>query len=98
MIKISFGGYCFPPEIFQHAIFRITEEARQGQRQGGGAGRGYVPRNFMTPLPVAESFEALNAQFLEACTKRRPAILRGHTTTFAGRMQADRGRGTRPME
>ncbi|WP_256378582.1 hypothetical protein [Methylocystis sp. ATCC 49242] len=38
---------------------------------------GYVRRNFMTPLPVAESFEALNARFLDACTKRRRAILRG---------------------
>ena len=43
----------------------------------------------MTPLPVAESFEALNARFLDACTKRRQAILRGHTTTIAERMQAD---------
>jgi hypothetical protein len=32
---------------------------------------------FMTPLPVAESYEALNARFLDACTKRRQALLRG---------------------
>jgi hypothetical protein len=29
---------------------------------------GYVRRKFMTPLPVAESFDALNAEFLDACT------------------------------
>jgi transposase len=50
---------------------------------------GYVRRNFMTPLPVAESFEALNARFLDACMKRRQAILRGHSTPIGERMQAD---------
>jgi NAD(P)-dependent dehydrogenase (short-subunit alcohol dehydrogenase family) len=43
----------------------------------------------MTPLPVVESFEALNARFLDACTKRRLAILRGHSTPIGERMQAD---------
>jgi transposase len=37
---------------------------------------GFVRRNFMTPLPVAGSFDALNARFLDACVKRRQAILR----------------------
>ena len=50
---------------------------------------GYVRRNFMTPLPVADSFDALNARFLDACVKRRQAILRGQTTTISERMQAD---------
>ena len=50
---------------------------------------GYVRRNFMTPLPVADSFEALNARLLDACTKRRQAILRGHSTTIAERLRAD---------
>ena len=43
----------------------------------------------MTPLPVAESFDALNARFLDACMKRRQAILRGQATTIGERMQAD---------
>ena len=42
----------------------------------------------MTPLPVAESFDAFNVRLLDACTKRRQAILRGHRTTIAERMQA----------
>lgn len=50
---------------------------------------GLVRRKFMTPLPIADSFDALNARFLDACTKRRQAILRGHSTTIAERMQAD---------
>ena len=43
----------------------------------------------MTPLPVAEDFDAFNARLLDACTKRRQAILRGHTALIAERMQAD---------
>src|SRR5450631_884028 len=50
---------------------------------------GFVRRNFMTPLPVAESFDTFNARLLDACTKRRQAILRGHTVSIAERMQAD---------
>src|SRR5476649_809795 len=50
---------------------------------------GFARRNFMTPLPVADSFEALNARLLDACTKRRQAILRGHPETIDQRMQAD---------
>jgi hypothetical protein len=50
---------------------------------------GFVRRNFMTPLPVADSFDALNARFLDACDKRRQAILRGQTTTIGERMRAD---------
>jgi hypothetical protein len=43
----------------------------------------------MTPLPVADSFDALNARFLHACTRRGEAILRGHTNSIAERMRAD---------
>src|ERR1700738_3709003 len=50
---------------------------------------GFVRRNFMTPLPVADSFDALNARFLDACGKRRQAILRGQSSTIAERMRAD---------
>lgn len=50
---------------------------------------GYVRRNFMTPMPVAASFEALNAQLLDSCRQRRAATLRGHTGTIGERIQAD---------
>jgi len=50
---------------------------------------GYARRNFMTPLPVADSFDALNARFLDACAKRRQAILRGQSSTIGERMRAD---------
>ena len=50
---------------------------------------GYVRRHFMTPLPVADDFAALNLRFLDGCVKRRQAVLRGHTTSIDERMQAD---------
>ena len=50
---------------------------------------GYVRRNVMTPLPVADSFDALNARFLHGCTRRGEAILRGHTNSIAERMRVD---------
>jgi hypothetical protein len=51
---------------------------------------GYVRRNFMTPMPVAASFEALNAQLRAACLKRRGAVLRGYSATIGERLVADR--------
>jgi transposase len=50
---------------------------------------GYVRRNFMTPLPVADSFDTLNARLLHACTRRGEAVLRGHTNSIADRLRAD---------
>ena len=72
-------------------LARATTRACPGPRSGGKVEGlvGYVRRKFMTPLPVAESFEALNARLLEGCTKRRQAILRGHTITIGERLQAD---------
>lgn len=50
---------------------------------------GYVRRHFMTPLPVADDFAALNARFLDACVKRRRAVLRGHTASIGERLEKD---------
>lgn len=50
---------------------------------------GYVRRHFMVPMPVAESFDAMNARFLEQCVQRRQAVLRGNEQSIATRMEAD---------
>lgn len=50
---------------------------------------GYARRNFMVPVPVAESFEALNARLEASCRKRMVAVLRGQTTSIAARFAAD---------
>lgn len=52
---------------------------------------GYERRHFMVPMPVPDSFEAMNARFLEQYVERRQAVLRRHTQSIGERMQADLG-------
>jgi transposase len=50
---------------------------------------GYVRRNFLVPVPVFDSFEALNAHLEACCRRRMNDRLRGHTETIGERMQRD---------
>ena len=50
---------------------------------------GYARRNFLVPIPVFESFEALNAHLLESCLKRQTDRLRGHDGTIGDRLERD---------
>src|SRR3954467_7914419 len=50
---------------------------------------GYARRNFLVPIPVSESFEALNAHLLECCRRRRADCLRGHDETVGARLERD---------
>src|ERR1700693_1004793 len=81
--KIVKGGQRLRSQMFAELQSHYLFNDRFGRPgKGNDKGKveglvGYVRRNFMTPLPVAESYEALNARFLDACTKRRQAILRG---------------------
>jgi transposase len=93
--KIVKGGQRLRSQMFAELQSHYLFEDRFGRPgKGNDKGKveglvGYVRRNFMTPLPIAESFAALNARFRDACAKRGKAILRGHTITIAERMQAD---------
>lgn len=51
---------------------------------------GYVRRNFLVPIPRADSFDSLNRQLEEECLKRRERMLRGHKETVGKRFEADR--------
>ena len=51
---------------------------------------GYARRNFMVPIPRANSWEELNAQLEAGCRKRRERRLRGHAETIAVRFERDR--------
>ncbi len=51
---------------------------------------GYVRRNFFTPIPSFESFDALNVYLEEQCHKRRGDRLRGHRETIGERLERDR--------
>ena len=50
---------------------------------------GYARRNFLVPVPVVDSFEALNADLLERCRKRQADRLRGHDGTIGERLERD---------
>jgi transposase len=43
---------------------------------------GFARRNFMVPVPVFDSFQALNAHLFECCKKRMSERLRGHAETI----------------
>jgi len=51
---------------------------------------GYARRNFMTPLPRFESWDAFNAHLEEQCRKRQGDILRGHRESIGERFARDR--------
>src|ERR1019366_4549060 len=51
---------------------------------------GYARRNFMVPIPSANSWDELNAYLAGQCRKRRERLLRGHTETIGERFERDR--------
>jgi transposase len=51
---------------------------------------GYARRNFMTPLPRFESWDAFNAYLEEQCRKRQGDILRGRRESIGERFVRDR--------
>ena len=50
---------------------------------------GYARRNFLVPIPRAESFAELNAHLERKCLARMDAVLRGHAETIGQRMERD---------
>jgi len=51
---------------------------------------GYARRNFMVPIPRADSWEEWNERLLEQCRERRTRRLRGHEETIGERFARDR--------
>jgi hypothetical protein len=51
---------------------------------------GYARRNFMVPIPSANSWDELNTYLAGQCRKRRERRLRGHTETIGERFERDR--------
>jgi len=51
---------------------------------------GYARRNFMVPIPRANSWQELNAHLEADCRKRRQRRLRGHSETIGERFERDR--------
>ena len=78
-------------ELQSHYLFldRFGRPAK-GNDKGKVEGLvGYARRNFMVPVPVFDSFAALNAHLAECCAKRMAEVLRGHTETIGERLVRD---------
>jgi transposase len=58
---------------------------------------GYARRNFLVPIPVFESFAALNEHLLACCRKRLGDRLRGHTETIGERLHRDLAALRKPL-
>ena len=58
---------------------------------------GYARRNFLVPLPVFDSFEALNTHLLDCCRKRMGNRLRGHRETIGERLERDLAAFVKPL-
>ena len=79
-------------ELQSHYLFeeRFARPAK-GNDKGKVEGLvGYARRNFMVPIPRAQSFGELNVRLQEQCHKRRARRLRGHEESIAARFERDR--------
>jgi transposase len=93
--KIVKGGKRLRSQMFAELQSHYLFSDRFGRPgKGNDKGKveglvGYIRRNAMTPMPVAASFEALNAHLVTACLRRRSAVLRGHASSIGARLIAD---------
>ena len=78
-------------ELQSHYLFRDRfGRPAKGNDKGKVEGLvGFARRNFMVPVPVFDSFAALNAHLTDCCRKRMGEILRGHTETIGERLVRD---------
>jgi len=78
-------------ELVSHYLFR-DRFGRPGKGNDKGKVEGlvkYARLNFMTPIPVAASFEALNARLAERCRLRQCERAGRHAGTIGERLIAD---------
>jgi transposase len=80
--------------LFQDRFGRPAKGNDKGKVEGLV---GYARRNFMVPIPVFETFEALNAHLADCCSKRMGERLRGHTETIGERLARDLAAIRRPL-
>ena len=78
-------------ELQSHYLFK-DRFGRPGKGNDKGKVEGlvgYARRNYLVPIPMFESFEALNAHLLECCRRRMTDCLRGHDGTIGERLARD---------
>jgi hypothetical protein len=93
--RILGGGKRQRTRVFSELQSHYLFEDRFGRPgKGNDKGKveglvGYARRNFLVPIPVFESFEALNAHLLECCRRRWADCLRGQDGTIGERLKRD---------
>ncbi len=78
-------------ELVSHYLFQ-DRFGRPGKGNDKGKVEGLVKfsrSNFMTPIPVAASFEALNAKLADHCRRRQSETAGRHAETIGERLTAD---------
>ena len=78
-------------ELVSHYLFR-DRFGRPGKGNDKGKVEGlvkYARSNFMTPIPVAASFDELNAMLAERCRRRQGERAGRHAETIGERLAAD---------
>jgi transposase len=78
-------------ELVSHYLFK-DRFGRPGKGNDKGKVEGlvkYARANFMTPIPVAASYEAFNAQLIERCRRRQLEHAGRHAETIGARLAAD---------
>jgi len=80
-------------ELCSHYLF-TDRFGRPGKGNDKGKGKveglvGLIRRNFLVPVPHAESFAALNERLLADCRRRLGDRLRGHEATIGARLARD---------
>ena len=80
--------------LFQDRFGRPAKGNDKGKVEGLV---GYARRNFMVPVPVFESFAALNAHLADCCRKRLGQRLRGETETIGERLVRDLAAFQQPL-
>ena len=86
-------------ELQSHYLFqdRFGRPAR-GNDKGKVEGLvGFARRNFMVPVPVFDTFAALNVHLAECCHKRLGEVLRGETETIGERLKRDLAAFRQPL-
>jgi transposase len=82
--------------VFSEVVSHFLFDPRFGRPgKGNDKGKveglvGYVRRNLLVPLPVFESFQALNAYLDTQCRKRLELRVKGHTQTIGERLEQER--------
>ena len=80
--------------LFQDRFGRPAKGNDKGKVEGLV---GYARRNFMVPIPVFATFEALNAHLAGCCRKRMGERLRGHMETIGERLERDLAAFRKPL-